>query len=201
MARPRARHRARRRARHRVGTEQGERSSAPGREGRQLTAAPASQRKTWHHSILHSFADPSSCGLHAELHSDATGPMDITRSSDGNVTMGYGGTPSATQPGAFELNHPANCRTATLRINHPVTTTGDLAVGGAHHSPVSPYSRPSTPVSMVQPGSLMTQLTRQTTARTQMQAGQKRLDHHTSRAHQDEPRAPALPGHSRNSSR
>ena len=113
------------------GAEQGERSSAPGREGRQLTAAPASQRKTWHHSILHSFDDPSSCGLHAELHSDATGPMDITRSSDGNVTMGYGGTPSATQPGAFELNHPANCRTATLRINHPVTTTGDLAVGGA----------------------------------------------------------------------
>jgi len=57
--------------------------------------------------------------------------MDITRSSDGNVTMGYGGATSATQPGVFELNHPANCKTATLTINHPVTTTGDLAVGGA----------------------------------------------------------------------
>ena len=111
------------------GAEQDEFSSA--RPGRLLTAAPDTQRKTWHHSILHSFDEPTSCGLAAELNSDATGPMDITRSSDGNVTMGYGGAASATQPGVFELNHPANCRTATLTINHPVTTRGDLAVGGA----------------------------------------------------------------------
>ena len=111
------------------GAEQDEFSSA--RPGHRQLDAPATQRKTWHHSILHSFDVPTSCGLHAELDSDATGPMDITRSSDGNVTMGYGGATSATQPGVFELNHPANCKTATLTINHPVTTTGDLAVGGA----------------------------------------------------------------------
>ena len=117
------------------GAEQDELSSA--RPGRLLTATPVTQRKTWHHSILHSFDNPASFGLHAELDSDATGPMDITRSSDGNVTMGYGGAASATQPGAFELNHPANCKTATLTSNHPLvvtgslTTTGDLAVGGA----------------------------------------------------------------------
>ena len=103
--------------------------------GRRLTA-PASQRTTWHHSILHSFDNPSTCGLHAELDSVATGPMDITRSSEGNVAMGYGGAASATQPAAFEMNHPANCRTATLTSNHPLvvsgslTTTGNLAVGG-----------------------------------------------------------------------
>jgi hypothetical protein len=110
------------------GAEQDELSSAPGRPGRQLSA-PATQRKTWHHSILHSFDDPSSCGLHAELNSDATGPMDITRSSDGNVSMGYGGATSATQPAAFELNHPANCRTATLTSNHPLVVPGSLTAG------------------------------------------------------------------------
>ena len=97
--------------------------------GRLLTAAPDTQRKTWHHSILHSFDVPTSCGLHAELNSDATGPMDITRSSDGNVSMGYGGATSATQPAAFELNHPANCRTATLTSNHPLVVPGSLTAG------------------------------------------------------------------------
>ena len=91
--------------------------------GRLLTAAPDTQRKTWHHSILHSFDVPTSCGLHAELNSDATGPMDITRLSEGNVTMGYGGAASASQPAAFEMNHPANCRTATLTANHPLMVT------------------------------------------------------------------------------
>ena len=91
--------------------------------GRLLTAAPDTQRKTWHHSILHSFDVPTSCGLHAELDSDATGPMDITRLSEGNVTMGYGGAASASQPAAFEMNHPANCRTATLTANHPLMVT------------------------------------------------------------------------------
>ena len=105
--------------------------SAPGRPGRRLDGdPPATQRKTWHHSILHSFDDPSSCGLNAELNSDQTGPLDITRTSDGNVSMGYGGAVSATQPAAFELNHPANCRTATLTSNHPLVVSGDLTVDG-----------------------------------------------------------------------
>ena len=105
--------------------------SAPGRPGRRLDGdPPATQRKTWHHSILHSFDDPSSCGLNAELNSDQTGPLDITRTSEGNVSMGYGGAVSATQPAAFELNHPANCRTATLTSNHPLVVSGDLTVDG-----------------------------------------------------------------------
>ena len=105
--------------------------SAPGRPGRRLDGdPPATQRKTWHHSILHSFDDPSSCGLNAELNSDQTGPLDITRTSDGNVSMGYGGAVSATQPAAFALNHPANCRTATLTSNHPLDVSGDLHVDG-----------------------------------------------------------------------
>ena len=108
--------------------------SAPGRPGRRLDGdPPATQRKTWHHSILHSFDDPSSCGLNAELNSDQTGPLDITRTSDGNVSMGYGGAVSATQPAAFELNHPANCRTATLTSNHPLVVSGDLTVIGSLH--------------------------------------------------------------------
>ena len=108
--------------------------SAPGRSGRRLDGdPPATQRKTWHHSILHSFDDPSSCGLNAELNSDQTGPLDITRTSDGNVSMGYGGAVSATQPAAFELNHPANCRTATLTSNHPLDVSGDLTVIGSLH--------------------------------------------------------------------
>ena len=98
--------------------------------GRLLTAAPDTQRKTWHHSIVHSFDVPTSCGLHAELNSDATGPMDITRLSDGNVTMGYGGAASASQPAAFEMNHPQHCRTATLTSNHPLVVTGSLTVTG-----------------------------------------------------------------------
>ena len=109
----------------------------PGREpdyfdsdpGRRLQA-PASQRTTWHHGVFHSFDNPSTCGLHAELDSDATGPMDFTRSSDGNVTVGYGGATSATQPAAFGMNHPANCRTATLTSNHPLTVTGSLTTTG-----------------------------------------------------------------------
>ena len=44
--------------------------------------------------------------------------------------MGYGGAVSATQPAAFELNHPANCRTATLTSNHPLVVSGDLTVDG-----------------------------------------------------------------------
>ena len=104
--------------------------------GRRLSA-PASQRTAWHHGVLHSFDIPTTCGLHAELDSDATGPMSITRSSEGNVTMGYGGAAMATQPAAFEMNHPSNCRTATLTSNHPLTvsgsltTTGHLVVGGS----------------------------------------------------------------------
>ena len=110
------------------GREQGEQGAAmldyfDSGLGRLLSAAPDTQRKTWHHSILHSFDDPTSCGLHAELNSDATGPMDITRLSEGNVTMGYGGAASASQPAAFEMNHPANCRTATLTANHPLMVT------------------------------------------------------------------------------
>ena len=117
------------------------RSSAPEQDfldsesGRQLADAPATQRKTWHHSVLHSFDDPSSCGLHAELDSDETGPMDITRSSDGNVTMGYGGASSTTQPAPFELNHPANCRSATLTSNHPLAVAGSLTVAGQRSFP------------------------------------------------------------------
>ena len=110
------------------GREQGEQGAAmldyfDSGLGRLLTAAPDTQRKTWQNSILHSFDVPTSCGLHAELNSDATGPMDITRLSDGNVTMGYGGAASASQPAAFEMNHPANCRTATLTANHPLMVT------------------------------------------------------------------------------
>ena len=111
------------------GVKEDELRSEPGRPGRRLSA-PASQRKTWHHSIVHSFDDPSSCGLNAELNSDQTGPLDITRTSEGNVSMGYGGAVSATQPAAFELNHPANCRTATLTSNHPLVVSGDLTVDG-----------------------------------------------------------------------
>ena len=104
--------------------------------GRRLSA-PASQRTAWHHGVLHSFDIPTTCGLHAELDSDATGPMSITRSSEGNVTMGYGGAAMATQPAAFEMNHPSNCRTATLTSNHPLTVSGSLTLGGntVHSSP------------------------------------------------------------------
>ena len=124
-------------------------SSEPGRRldylnsepGRRLSA-PATQKKAWHHSVLHTFDVPASCGLHADLDSDATGPMSITRSSDGNVTMGYGGSASATQPAAFEMNHPANCRTATLTSNHPLDVTGSLSVTGINAAATLTLSAP-----------------------------------------------------------
>ena len=43
---------------------------AEAREGRRLSASPASQRTIWHGDTLHAIDDPASCGLHSELHSN-----------------------------------------------------------------------------------------------------------------------------------
>ena len=106
--------------------------SAPteAREGRRLSASPASQRTIWHGDTLHAIDDPASCGLDSELHS-TTAPLTIRRKDD-ILSFGYSDiSPVFNISSPIRVVHSVGCN-STMNHMDTLSVSGSLYAGVGH---------------------------------------------------------------------
>jgi hypothetical protein len=84
-------------------------------EGRRLSGAPATQKTAWHGSVLHTFDEPTTCGLEADLHSATHGPLKIKRSDDA-LNFGYAST-AFNISAPLTVTHARGCNGTTVVVN------------------------------------------------------------------------------------
>ena len=100
---------------------------AEAREGRRLSASPASQRTIWHGDTLHAIDDPASCGLDSELHSN-TAPLTIRRTAD-TLSFGYSTiSPVFNISSPIRVVHSVGCN-STMNHMDTLSVSGSLSVG------------------------------------------------------------------------
>ena len=100
---------------------------AEAREGRRLSASPASQRTIWHGDTLHAIDDPASCGLDSELHS-TTAPLTIRRTDD-ILSFGYSTiSPVFNISSPIRVIHSVGCN-STMNHMDTLSVSGSLSVG------------------------------------------------------------------------
>ena len=100
---------------------------AEAREGRRLSASPASQRTIWHGDTLHAIDDPASCGLDSELHSN-TAPLTIRRTDD-ILSFGYSTiSPVFNISSPIRVVHSVGCN-STMNHMDTLSVSGSLSVG------------------------------------------------------------------------
>ena len=103
---------------------------AEAREGRRLSASPASQRTIWHGDTLHAIDDPASCGLDSELHSN-TAPLTIRRTDD-ILSFGYSTvSPVFNISSPIRVVHSVGCN-STMNLMDTLSVSGSLSAGVAH---------------------------------------------------------------------
>ena len=103
---------------------------AEAREGRRLSASPASQRTIWHGDTLHAIDDPASCGLDSELHSN-TAPLTIRRTDD-ILSFGYSTiSPVFNISSPIRVVHSVGCN-STMNHMDTLSVSGSLSAGVAH---------------------------------------------------------------------
>jgi hypothetical protein len=103
---------------------------AEAREGRRLSASPASQRTIWHGDTLHAIDDPASCGLDSELHS-TTAPLTIRRTDD-ILSFGYSTiSPVFNISSPIRVVHSVGCN-STMNLMDTLSVSGSLSAGVAH---------------------------------------------------------------------
>ena len=100
------------------------------REGRRLSASPASQRTIWHGGTLHAIDDPASCGLDSELHS-TTAPLTIRRTDD-ILSFGYSDiSPVFNISSPIRVVHSVGCN-STMNHMDTLSVSGSLYAGVGH---------------------------------------------------------------------